>query len=142
MKKALLISMLVAFTALFNNDSFAQCTKGNCFTGSGTFKFPNGDQYDGQWLNGKPHGPGTYLFVSGDKYIGSFFQGKRSGFGTYIWIKGGKYAGNWKDDKRDGYGKFYWLGTAQYSGTWAADQIVTMDVNTTTDTQAKPVEGN
>jgi hypothetical protein len=142
MKKALLISMVVAFTVMFANSSSAQCIKGNCFTGAGTFKFPNGDQYEGQWLNGKPHGPGKYIFVTGDKYQGNFYLGKRSGFGVYTWFKGGKYEGNWKDDKRDGYGKFYWVGNAQYSGTWAADQIITMDVNTTTDTQAKPVEGN
>jgi len=142
MKKALIVSLVFVFTALFVNNSAAQCVKGNCFTGAGVFKFANGDQYDGQWLNGKPHGMGKYIFANGDKYTGNFLLGKRHGFGVYVWLKGGKYEGNWKEDKRDGYGKFYWPGNAQYSGTWAADQIVNMDVNTTTDSQAKPVEGN
>ena len=37
------------------------CIKGNCINGKGTFKWPNGDQYNGEWKNEKPHGLGLSL---------------------------------------------------------------------------------
>jgi hypothetical protein len=141
MRKAFLIVLLIAASANLS-DLNAQCLKGNCYTGNGLFKFPNGDQYDGQWVNGKPQGQGTYIFLSGDKYFGGFIAGKREGMGRYVWIKGGIYVGNWKLDKRDGYGKYTWLSSAAYMGYWKDDQIIDMNVNTVTDSQAKPVEGN
>lgn len=38
----------------------------------GAVKYPNGDLYDGEWVNGKRHGNGQFLYKSGDKYIGEF----------------------------------------------------------------------
>lgn len=141
MRKAFLVVLLLVST-VYLGELNAQCFKGNCYEGNGAFKFPNGDQYEGQWVAGKPHGKGTYIFLSGDKYFGAFAAGKREGMGQYVWAKGGKYIGNWKLDKRDGYGKYTWLNSAQYIGYWKEDQIIDMNVNTITDSQAKPVEGN
>ena len=36
----------------------AQCVKGNCFKGHGTYEWENGDFYEGMWKNGKPDGLG------------------------------------------------------------------------------------
>ena len=33
-------------------------------------RYPNGDIYDGEWLDGKRHGRGVYSYRSGDKYVG------------------------------------------------------------------------
>lgn len=127
------------FSVFFVLNSNAQCTKGNCFNGSGTYKFENGDVYDGQWREGKPHGQGKYEFANGDRYMGLFQEGKRNGTGKYTWAKGGRYTGNWLNDKRDGFGEFQWPNSATYRGYWKDDQIIDMEVNTTADTQEQPL---
>lgn len=45
------------------------------FTGKGVATYPNGDIYDGEFLNGVRHGKGKYTYGTGenpDKYEGSF----------------------------------------------------------------------
>lgn len=43
----------------FNND------KRN---GKGTYYFPNGEKYEGDWLEDKRTGQGVYCWVNGDRY--------------------------------------------------------------------------
>ncbi len=57
----------------------------NCF---GRWLNLNGDKYEGEWRNGKPHGQGIHSFQSGEKYIGSWIEGKYEGFGTLIALNG------------------------------------------------------
>ena len=38
--------------------------------GEGTFKYPDGGKYEGQWKNGKKHGRGKETLPCGEKYIG------------------------------------------------------------------------
>jgi len=33
--------------------------------GQGTFTYPNGEKYEGEWKNGKKHGHGTYTWSDG-----------------------------------------------------------------------------
>ncbi len=54
----------------------------NLRTGYGTYYYPNGDRYAGQFAYDQPHGKGTYYFADGDKFIGTFRNGKRTGPGT------------------------------------------------------------
>ena len=49
----------------------AEC-KGNCVNGSGTMKWPNGDEYVGEWKDSKVHGVGTLIWSDGTKYIGDW----------------------------------------------------------------------
>lgn len=138
MKKILFLTA-IAF-ALFTFDAQAQCTRGNCFNGNGTFKFDNGDVYDGSFRDGQPNSSkGKYEFANGDFYEGSFVNGKREGSGKYVWKNGGVYIGMWKGDKRDGFGQYQWPNNATYRGYWKDDQIVDMEVNTTSDTQEQPL---
>jgi len=120
----------------------AQCVKGNCHNGSGTYQFANGDKYEGQWTAGKMNGKGKYEFANGDRYEGAFHTNKRDGSGVYIWKNKGSYTGEWKADRREGSGKFQWPNSATYNGFWKEDQITNMDVNTVTDSQEKPTFGN
>ncbi|MDA8875358.1 hypothetical protein N9I60_02230, partial [Planktomarina temperata] len=68
--------------------------KTNCF---GAYTFPSGDQYVGEWLDGRPHGQGTYTFLGGAQYTGSHKTGLFDGFGTYIFDNGVKQEGEWVD---------------------------------------------
>ena len=140
MERIVLITLL--FIGGFALNSNAQCVKGNCFNGNGTWKFANGDKYEGQWVDSKMHGFGKYEFSNGDRYNGDFHDNKRDGTGTYVWKDKGIYKGQWKKDKREGSGTFKWKNSATYIGFWKDDQIIDMDVNTVTDTQKRPTFGN
>src|SRR6266404_2155224 len=52
----------------------------NC---QGTFKYPKGNIYVGEFRDGKPNGQGAYTLTNGDKYIGEYKDGKWNGRGTY-----------------------------------------------------------
>ena len=140
MERIALVSLL--FIGGFALNSNAQCVKGNCYNGSGTYMFTNGDKYEGQWKEGKMNGRGNYEFANGDRFNGDFHENKRDGTGVYVWKNKGSYTGQWKLDKREGSGVFKWENSAQYNGFWKDDQIINMDVNTVTDTQAKPTFDN
>ena len=49
--------------------------------GKGIFTFPNGARYEGQVINGKPNGFGINLFANGDRYEGEYLNGKSHGQG-------------------------------------------------------------
>lgn len=38
--------------------------------GKGTYHYPNGDKYEGEWYNNKRHGRGRYYYKDTGKYIG------------------------------------------------------------------------
>jgi len=38
--------------------------------GQGTYIYPNGEKYEGDWKNGKYHGQGTFTYPDGVKYVG------------------------------------------------------------------------
>lgn len=44
--------------------------------GYGTYTWPSGDRYDGEWFQGKKHGKGSDFFSNGDKYNGFYLDGK------------------------------------------------------------------
>ena len=96
--------------------------------GFGVVKYPNGDKYEGDFMNDEFHGKGKYITMEmtyeGEWYRGychgfgkemwedgSFFQGYfqngvKHGNGTYLWGDGSSYEGEWRDGKMEGRGKF------------------------------------
>jgi peptidoglycan hydrolase-like protein with peptidoglycan-binding domain len=44
------------------------CIKGDCENGQGTYNWPNGDKYMGNWEEGKMTGQGTYTWADGSIY--------------------------------------------------------------------------
>ena len=65
-------------------------------SGSGSFSWRSGAQYEGEVDNGLRNGFGKNTFVSGDVYEGQFVRDKRSGNGTYFWKDGRKYVGEFQ----------------------------------------------
>jgi hypothetical protein len=54
----------------------------NAMEGKGRAVYPNGQQYDGNWLNGKRDGRGTIVFGNGAIYKGRFKEDCLEGQGT------------------------------------------------------------
>ena len=48
-------------------------------------KYPTGDVYDGEFVNGFYHGYGIYNWTNGDRYEGMWENNCREGQGTWIW---------------------------------------------------------
>lgn len=44
--------------------------------GKGHLKWPDGREYDGQFLDDKRHGEGTFTWKDGRQYTGSWKEGK------------------------------------------------------------------
>ena len=100
---------------------------------------PDGSQYFGEILNGKPHGNGKLLYLNQDEYIGGFkkglFHGKgvfnyrngdqleaqfKAGFangqGKLTYTEGGYYKGEFKDGYFNGQGTLYYRNGTKYTG--------------------------
>ena len=65
--------------------------------GQGTYIYPNGEKYVGDWKNGKYHGQGTFTYRDGSKYVGGWKNEKQDGQGTYTFPSGEKYVAEFKD---------------------------------------------
>ena len=115
------------------------------FTGSGTYIFPDGTQwsgnflegklhgrgredragtiYQGNYAHGKRHGNGTLTESSGLRYEGMWRDGERSGYGGQLFADGSKYEGDWHADAREGFGAFRTATGHEYEGQWLADKM-------------------
>ena len=78
---------------------YAECLRGDCLNGQGSYIWRNGDKYEGNFANNNIEGLGTYTWVNGDKYIGDFKSNKINGFGSYSWKNGNEYKGKFIDGK-------------------------------------------
>jgi radial spoke head protein 1 len=52
------------------------------------------------------NGTGTFIYPDGSRYEGNFLNGKRSGQGKYTYTNGDYYQGEWDNDKKHGQGIF------------------------------------
>ena len=76
MKKLLFILIFLPFIGFGQSFSFGNqtgCVSGNCLNGYGLYVWPNGDTYEGFWINGKRHGKGTFTYD-----LGTFVNGRRA----------------------------------------------------------------
>jgi len=65
---------------------------------AGVYQFQNGDQYGGEFREGKLSGQGVYTFQSGAKFVGEFKDDKRNGQGVYFFPTWSKATLTFKDD--------------------------------------------
>lgn len=73
------------------------CLSGDCQTGQGTFAYPDGSKYEGQFAAGKFEGQGTFYFANGDKYVGQFKANYPHGQGTRTHPDGKVETGEWRE---------------------------------------------
>lgn len=110
--------------------------------GRGKNTFPNGDVYEGQYVNGKRYGEGSYTWKQGHSYVGSFQDNQRHGQGVFTYPDGSKYngiflmtqvtctwiqvhsfltQGHFTHGKRHGQGSYLFVNGDIYQGEWAND---------------------
>lgn len=73
------------------------CKEGNCNTGFGTYIFPSGNKYVGDFVNQKREGKGTFYFADGEKFEGAFHDNEKAS-GTYTFKSGYTYTGTYTSD--------------------------------------------
>ena len=99
-------------------NSAVDCIKGDCQNGYGTYVFPSGARYIGDFKDGKLHGKGIFYFSNGDKYIGNWEYQYRQGEGRLIYASGNEYLGNFERNKRQGMGTMTYANGNRYDGQW------------------------
>ena len=77
----------------------AQCLTGDCKNGKGTYLFPSGAKYVGDFKNGECHGVGVCYYTDGSKYSGEWHERYPDGKGVKTYSDGTKRTGNWKKGK-------------------------------------------
>ncbi len=137
--KQLMSLVVVAIISILPQNLNAQCLSGSCWDGKGSYLYPSGAKYVGNFRNGKIHGKGTLYFSNGNKYKGDwianyrdgkgkleyhngdtyegdFKSSKIHGFGTMVFAKGDKYIGTWNNDLQHGKGKYFYSDGDRYEG--------------------------
>lgn len=94
--KSFLITLVFLF---FSFAVYSQCA-GDCKNGYGTYKWSDGDKYEGEWKEGKFHGKGNYFYSNGSTFTGFYKQGKKHGEGVFVDSKGKDFEGFWENGKR------------------------------------------
>ena len=87
------------FLLLFAATLSAQCVSGNCTNGKGTFQYPSGAKYIGDFKNGEIHGIGVCYYTNGSKYSGEWKNRYPDGKGTKTYSDGTTRTGLWKKGK-------------------------------------------
>ena len=72
--------------------------------GPGVMTFANGNRYEGDFREGKENGHGVLTKADGDRYEGDFREGKATGHGVMTFADGDQYDGDFRDNKRTGHG--------------------------------------
>mmetsp|Transcript_10012 Transcript_10012/g.10117 ORF Transcript_10012/g.10117 Transcript_10012/m.10117 type:complete len:512 (-) Transcript_10012:77-1612(-) len=87
-------------------------------SGQGTYRYPNGDIYKGNWDGDSMHGTGTLITHAGDTYTGEFVCNKRHGAGTVKYANGDVYEGEYRENVKCGNGVMMHVSGERYSGEW------------------------
>ena len=84
-----------------------------------TIKFTDGSIYEGDVVNGKPHGKGKRSSPSGSVHEGNWENGKIHGKGKFTSSKGGNYEGDFVNGVPHGKGKWVLSGGTTHEGDFA-----------------------
>jgi len=94
--------------------------KGIAKQGYGTLTKPDGQRYEGCFVQDLAHGFGKYTTANGCVYEGQWAYQQAHGHGAYTDGDGTTYEGEWHEDEKTGRGIESWLSGARYEGEFLA----------------------
>lgn len=78
-------------------EDLQDCNIEDCTSGIGKLDYGDGSRYEGEFLNGSPHGQGICLYQNGDKYVGEWFKDQPNGQGKMEYHSGDVLDGVWQN---------------------------------------------
>jgi hypothetical protein len=108
----ILLTFLLSVIHLSGQDG--QCRSGDCKNGFGHFEWKTGEQYFGNFENGKMHGYGVFYWISKKKYTGNWRGAKMHGEGILFEENGEIKKGVWKNNKFAGIEKKAFIMSAEH----------------------------
>lgn len=111
------------------------CLGGDCYNGIGIYQYNEGHIFEGNFVQGIPHGFGVYYIENGDTALGYWNKGRflgslrddasgclvgdcLSGIGFYITTSKDIYMGNFKNGIFEGFGVCTFANGDKYTGSW------------------------
>ena len=77
-----------------------------------------GGKYEGELVNGEPHGYGVAQYSIGMRYEGNWRNCLRHGYGVEIFTNGNFFEGVFAFGSRSGQGTFYFSDGSVETGEW------------------------
>uniref|UniRef100_A0A8C5Q6H1 MORN repeat-containing protein 4 n=1 Tax=Leptobrachium leishanense TaxID=445787 RepID=A0A8C5Q6H1_9ANUR len=97
----------------------------------GSFTYSSGEEYHGEWKEGRRHGMGQLLFSDGSIYLGQFENGLFSGYGVLTFPDGSRklksnnplYEGEFVQGKFQGAGVFTRYDSMKFEGEFKGGRV-------------------
>lgn len=105
-----------------NSNEPSGCLTGDCLNGYGTYIFPNGNKYMGDFKAGKPNGKGILYCANGSKYMGDWEDNYQQGEGKFTYAEGHEYLGQFQRSQFQGKGIMRYANGDVYDGNWQANK--------------------
>jgi hypothetical protein len=90
----------------------------------GTYTYPDGTIYDGEWKDNKRHGQGVWTRPDGTRYAGEWENDKPNGQGILTNPDGSMFAGEWGAGKRNGRGTLTYPDGRKLFGEWRDGKLI------------------
>eukprot|EP00980_Cylindrotheca_fusiformis_P019057 scaffold6428_cov103-Cylindrotheca_fusiformis.AAC.3 len=101
-----------------NGDVYEGQFLDNLYHGEGMFKYHESKRkYEGQYVMGE-RVKGTMRYADGSVYKGQFYHGRRHGRGSYTFKDGSRYKGDFVKDLMQGIGELKFRDGSKYVGEW------------------------
>lgn len=89
----------------------------------GSFTYSSGEEYRGEWKEGRRHGFGQLMFADGGAYLGHFENGLFNGFGVLTFSDGSRYEGEFAQGKFNGVGVFIRYDNMTFEGEFKNGRV-------------------
>ncbi|OWK62291.1 MORN repeat-containing protein 4 [Lonchura striata] len=89
----------------------------------GSFTYSNGEEYRGEWKEGRRHGIGQLTFADGTAYVGHFENGLFHGCGVLTFPDGSRYEGEFVQGKFNGVGVFTRCDNMTFEGEFKGGRV-------------------
>jgi uncharacterized protein (TIGR02145 family) len=109
---------------LSNVENSTYCITGNCINGFGSYKWPEGNTYKGQFKYSSMWGKGEKIWTNGTKYDGEWICNERTGKGIYYFTNGDIYEGEFVKDKITGFGVLTRANGDKNTGYFVENKII------------------